>query len=41
MEEAKYMEVLLKLRDEIDKIDNEIVSLYERRMKIAEGVARY
>lgn len=41
MEEAKYMEDLLKLRDEIDKIDNEIVSLYERRMKIAEGVARY
>lgn len=35
------MEDLLKLRDEIDKIDNEIVSLYERRMKIAEGVARY
>ena len=24
------MEDLLKLRDEIDKIDNEIVSLYER-----------
>ena len=35
------MEDLLKLRDEIDKIDNEIVSLYEKRMKIAEGVARY
>ena len=35
------MEDLLKLREEIDKIDNEIVSLYEKRMKIAEGVARY
>ena len=35
------MEDLLKLRDKIDKIDNEIVSLYESRMKIAEGVARY
>jgi len=35
------MEDLLKLRDEIDVIDNQIVELYERRMKIAEGVARY
>lgn len=35
------MEDLLKLRDEIDKIDNEIVALYEQRMKIAEGVARF
>ena len=35
------MEDLLKLRDEIDKIDNEIVSLYEKRMKIAESVASY
>ncbi len=35
------MEDLLKLRDEIDAIDNEIVSLYEKRMKIAEGVARF
>ena len=35
------MEDLLKLRDEIDKIDNQLVSLYEERMKIAEGVARY
>ena len=35
------MEDLLKLRDEIDKVDNEIVSLYEERMKIAEGVARF
>ncbi len=35
------MEDLLKLRNEIDEIDNEIVSLYERRMKIAERVARF
>ena len=35
------MEDLLKLREEIDKIDNQIVSLYEERMKIAEGVARF
>ena len=35
------MEDLLKLRDEIDKIDNQIVSLYEERMKIAEDVARF
>ena len=35
------MEDLLKLRDEIDNIDNQIVELYEKRMKIAEGVARY
>lgn len=35
------MEDLLKLRDEIDKIDNQIVQLYEQRMEIAEGVARF
>lgn len=35
------MEDLLKLRDEIDIIDNEIVALYEKRMKIAEDVARF
>jgi len=35
------MEDLLKLRNEIDKIDNEIVALYEKRIKIAERVARY
>ena len=35
------MEDLLKLREEIDFIDNQIVELYERRMKIAEGVAKY
>ena len=32
---------LLVLRDEIDKIDNEIVALYEKRMKIAEEVAEF
>ncbi len=35
------MRDLLELRDEIDKIDNEIVALYEERMKIAEEVAEY
>lgn len=35
------MEDLLKLREEIDVIDNQIVALYEKRMQIAEGVARY
>lgn len=35
------MEDLLQLRNEIDEIDNEIVALYEKRMKIAEGVARF
>ena len=35
------MKDLLELRDEIDKIDREIVSLYEQRMEIAEGVAEY
>ena len=35
------MEDLLQLRDEIDKIDNQLVSLYEQRMKIAEDVARF
>lgn len=35
------MEDLLQLREEIDKIDNEILALYEKRMEIAEGVARY
>ena len=35
------MKDLLELRDEIDKIDNQIVALYEERMKIAEGVAKY
>uniref|UniRef100_UPI0040574710 prephenate dehydratase n=1 Tax=Agathobacter sp. TaxID=2021311 RepID=UPI0040574710 len=32
---------LLVLRDEIDKIDNEIVALYEKRMKIAGEVAAF
>lgn len=35
------MKDLLELRDEIDKIDNELVSLYEKRMKVAEQVAEY
>ena len=35
------MKDLLELRDEIDKIDKQIVSLYEQRMEIAEGVAEY
>lgn len=35
------MEDLLQLRDEIDKIDNEMVALYEKRMKISEKVARF
>lgn len=35
------MEDLLKLREEIDEIDQEIVKLYEKRMKITEGVAEY
>lgn len=35
------MNDLLKLRDEIDQIDKEIVSLYEKRMQISEGVARF
>ena len=29
------------LREEIDKIDNEIVSLYQRRMKVCAEVANY
>ena len=33
------MEDLLELRKNIDIIDNEIVELYERRMKISEQVA--
>ena len=35
------MEDLLELRKNIDVIDNEIVELYERRMKISEQVAEY
>ena len=35
------MEDLLELRKNIDIIDNEIVELYERRMKISEQVAEY
>ena len=32
---------LLELRKEIDKIDSDIVELYERRMEISKGVAEY
>lgn len=35
------MEDLVKLREEIDGIDKEIVSLYEKRMGISEQVAEY
>ena len=35
------MEDLGKLREEIDGIDREIVSLYEKRMRISEQVAEY
>lgn len=35
------MKDLLELRDEIDKIDREMVSLFERRMEICADVARY
>lgn len=35
------MKELLELRDEIDQIDDQIVQLYEERMKISEQVAEY
>ena len=35
------MKDLLELRKEIDEIDNQIVALYEKRMVVAEGVAKY
>lgn len=35
------MKDLLELRNEIDQIDNEIVSLFEQRMHISEQVAQY
>lgn len=35
------MRDLTELREEIDRIDNHIVGLYEERMEIAEGVAEY
>lgn len=35
------MNDLIKLRDQIDQIDKEIVSLYEKRMQIANDVARF
>ena len=35
------MEDLVKLRDEIDAIDDQIVSLFEKRMAVAENVAAF
>ncbi|MDY3249705.1 MAG: prephenate dehydratase [Candidatus Choladocola sp.] len=35
------MKDLLELREQIDKIDREIVSLFEERMQISEDVAKY
>jgi chorismate mutase/prephenate dehydratase len=35
------MKDLLELRDEIDRIDDQIVALYEERMKVSEAVAEY
>ena len=35
------MEDLIKLRDQIDSIDEQIVKLFEERMVVAEGVAAY
>ena len=35
------MEDLIKLRDEIDDIDDQVVRLFERRMAVAEKVAAY
>ncbi len=35
------MKDLLELRDQIDKIDRQIVSLFEERMQISEEVAKY
>ena len=32
---------LEQLREEIDKLDNELVSLFAKRMKIAEAVGKY
>lgn len=32
---------LIELRDQIDQIDQEIVDLFEKRMEVAEAVARY
>ena len=35
------MEELKNLRDKIDEIDTELVSLFQERMKISEEVADY
>ena len=34
------MDELLKLRNEIDAIDEEIVALFEKRMAVSEGCGR-
>jgi chorismate mutase/prephenate dehydratase len=39
--EKQEMKDLLELRDEIDRIDDQIVALYEERMKVSEKVAEY
>ena len=35
------MKDLLELREEIDKVDKQIVALFEERMQISEDVAKY
>ena len=30
-----------KIREEIDSIDDQLVSLFEKRMRLTEGVAKY
>ena len=35
------MDELLQLRNEIDEIDKDIVALFEKRMRVSEGVAEY
>lgn len=35
------MEKLLELRDKLDVIDEQIVALYEERMRVCEEVAKY
>lgn len=35
------MDELIKFREEIDKIDNELVVLFEKRIEIAKRIAQY
>lgn len=37
----RYMKDLLDIRKDIDKIDEQIVKLYEERMKLTSDVAEY